>query len=330
MKRIVFWISILISLALLVVAFQRLHIDQFWAELRNANLWWLAPGIAFYFAAVWFRAWRWGFMLRSIKKVSASALYPIVVIGYMGNNIYPARIGEVLRAYVLKREEGVPMSSSLATVLLERIIDGIIMLAFVLIGLPSVPSLSETATRLLTFAGAAFAIAIAVFFWLALAPKRVEYLAQYVIQRIAPNRLHAPLMGFVTKFVDGAQSLRSPTDLVLIVISTIVTWLLETGKYWCVANAFGINLPFAGLMLVNGVSNLFTIIPAGPGAVGTFDAGGVLATTALGVSQSLAQAYVLVLHVVLWLPVTLLGIYFMLRRGLKWSDLRQAETVKAG
>jgi uncharacterized membrane protein YbhN (UPF0104 family) len=81
-------------------------------------------------------------------------------------------------------------------------------------------------------------------------------------------------------------------------------------------------------MLVNGVSNLFTIIPAAPGAVGTFDAGGILAARALGVPESLASAYILVLHVALWVPVTVLGALLMLRQGLRWSDLRSAEAAR--
>lgn len=83
-------------------------------------------------------------------------------------------------------------------------------------------------------------------------------------------------------------------------------------------------------MLVNGLSNLFTVIPGAPGAVGTFDAGGILGATALGVPQSLAAAYVLTLHVALWLPVTALGAYFMIRQGLRWSDLQRAESEGKG
>ena len=78
-----------------------------WAWWRGASIWWLIPGVAVYFAAVWARTWRWHYMLRHIKVISLRRLFPVVVIGYMGNNVYPARAGEVLRSYILKRRENV-------------------------------------------------------------------------------------------------------------------------------------------------------------------------------------------------------------------------------
>jgi glycosyltransferase 2 family protein len=330
MKRSFFWIGILVSILFMGLALRGLRLDAFWADVQNAALWWVLPGIALYFVAVWFRAWRWAFMLRALpgvdrSRITANRLYSTVVIGYMGNNIYPARIGEVLRAWVLRRNEGVPMPSSLATVVLERVIDGLVMVAFVLIGLPSVPTLSAQAASVITLALAAFGIVIGVFFWFALAPQTAERLAAAIVNRALPERLRTPVLGLVSRFVEGAKSLRSPVDLGLIVLASAITWLIETGKYWCIAQAFGIELTFVGLMLVNGVSNLFTIIPAAPGAVGTFDAGGILAARALGVPESLASAYILVLHVALWVPVTALGAFLMLRQGLRWSDLRSVE-----
>jgi glycosyltransferase 2 family protein len=333
MKKSLFWIGIGISVIFLALALRGLRLDAFWADVQKANLLWVAPGIALYFVAVWFRAWRWAFMLKPLQgvdpaRITAARLYPTVVIGYMGNNIYPARIGEILRAWVLQRNEGVPIPSSLATVVLERVIDGLVMVAFVLIGLPGVPSLSATATRIISLALTAFGIVIVVFFWFALTPATAQRMAAALAARFVPARLREPLLGFVSRFLDGAKSLRSPVDLAQIVLASVITWLIETGKYWCIAQAFDIQLSFVGLMLVNGVSNLFTIIPGAPGAIGTFDAGGILAARALGVPESLASAYILVLHVALWLPVTLLGALLMLRQGLHWSDLRNAESAR--
>jgi uncharacterized protein (TIRG00374 family) len=329
MRRSLFWLGIAISIAFLYFALRGLKLDEFVSDIQQANLIWLLPGIALYFIAVAVRTWRWSWLLRPMKQVPVLRLFPLVVIGYMGNNIYPARIGELLRSFLLRRIEGVPMSSSLATILIERILDGITMLAFVLIGLPRVPNLSQVVLNGILLASLAFVIATASFFWLALYPQMADRLAHAVITRVVPHRFQAPLLGITQKFVQGAQALRNPRDLSMIVLSTVVIWLLETGKYWCVAQAFNLGLPFDGLMLVNGLSNLFTIIPGAPGAVGTFDAGGILGTTALGVSNTTAAAYVLILHVVLWLPVTALGAYFMLREGLRWSDLKKAEEAVA-
>src|SRR5262249_39294369 len=118
------WLGIVVSVIFLALALRGLDLNEFWAIVRHANYWWLLPGIVIYFGALGARPWRWHYMLRHIRRVPLIRLFPVVVIGYMGNNVYPARAGELLRSYMLKRKEGVPISASLATVVLERLFDG--------------------------------------------------------------------------------------------------------------------------------------------------------------------------------------------------------------
>ena len=111
MKRWQFWLGVGISVVFLYFSLRGLHLQDLKAALDDANYWWLIPGIAIYFLAVWARAWRWHYLLRPIKSIPTRKMFPIVCIGYMGNNIYPACAGEVLRAVVLKRDEGVAISA---------------------------------------------------------------------------------------------------------------------------------------------------------------------------------------------------------------------------
>jgi len=327
MKRWILWIGLAISIILVFVSVRALKLDEVMRGLQTANLWWLIPGMIAYFVSVGLRSWRWSALLNPYKRISFSHLYPIVVIGYMGNNIYPARIGELVRAYVLRQKEGVPIAYSISTVFLERIVDGLVMAAFVLIGLPQVPNLPENMRSFVLIASGLFLVAIAVFVALALAPKLADQLAHSVLSRILPAKLQPPILHFVQKFVEGAQCLRSPRDLIFIILTSVIAWGFETLKYWFVMQAFSLNLSFVALMLLNGASNLATIIPSGPGFVGTYDAASIGVLTALGVDRDLAAAYTIVLHAALWLPVTLLGFYFMLREGLHWSDFKQAEKI---
>ena len=142
MKRWQFWLGMLISALLLFFALRGLKLGEAWQALRGAQYLWLLPGVAVYFVGVWVRAWRWHYLLRPLKTISTRTMFPIVTIGYMGNNIYPARAGEVLRAVILKRREGVSVSASLATVIVERVFDGVVMLAFVFLNLPHLATLT--------------------------------------------------------------------------------------------------------------------------------------------------------------------------------------------
>src|SRR5512143_594454 len=119
LKRWRLWLGIVISIVFLYYALRGLELNKVGEYLRSANYWWLVPGVAVYFLAVAARTWRWHYLLRPLKPIPLGRLFPVVVIGYMGNNIYPARAGEVIRAYVLKRNESVSISASLATILVE-------------------------------------------------------------------------------------------------------------------------------------------------------------------------------------------------------------------
>jgi len=143
-EKVQIWLGVLISLLFIWLALRGLQLDRFWDAVRGANYWWLLPGIAVYFVAVWARAWRWHYLLHPIKNVPTASMFPITAIGYMGNNIYPARAGEVLRAVVLRRREGVSVSASLATIIVERIFDGVVMLGFVFANLPELARLTSS------------------------------------------------------------------------------------------------------------------------------------------------------------------------------------------
>jgi len=111
---------------------------------------------------------------------------------------------------------------------------------------------------------------------------------------------------------------------VLIVLGTsVVIWLFETGMYWFVMQAFTFEVNFSAMMLMNGIVNLATMIPSAPGYVGTFDATGIAVLEAYGVARSIAAGYTLVLHAALWLPITLLGAYYMARESLSWGQVQE-------
>jgi len=297
-----------------------------WEALQGANYFWLLPGVGVYFIGVWVRAWRWHYLLRPLKPISTRTMFPIVAIGYMGNNIYPARAGEVLRAVVLKRREEVPISASLATIIVERVYDGVVMLAFVFLNLPELARLTADSgfvgniQNLALWGAAAFIGVLAAFLLAAMFPQKAEIILTALITRLIPARFQEKILGFGLKFLGGLESLRSPREALMVFLTSVVIWLLETGKYWFVMHAFNFQVSFFALMLMNGIVNLATTIPSAPGYVGTFDAPGIAVLKAYGVPQAIAAGYTLVLHVALWFPITVLGAYYMAREGIRWND----------
>jgi uncharacterized protein (TIRG00374 family) len=326
-----FWLGVLISVVFIWLSLRGLKLNEFWGTVQKANYFWLIPGIGVYFVGVWVRAWRWHYLLKPIKEIPTRTMFPITTIGYMGNNIYPARAGEVLRAVILKRKEGVPVSASLATIIVERIFDGVVMLAFVFVNLSELAKLTGASgfvgniQQVAIVGTGVFLGALFVFLLAAMFPQVTAKIGAWTIERLAPKRLHEKINGIMHKFLDGLASLRSPFNVLMVFFTSVIIWLLETGKYWFVMHAFDFSVSFFALMLMNGIVNLATTIPSAPGYIGTFDAPGIAVLTAYGVDHATAAGYTLTLHVALWLPITLLGAYYLAREGIKWSENIRSE-----
>jgi uncharacterized protein (TIRG00374 family) len=216
------------------------------------------------------------------------------------------------------------MSASIATILVERIFDGLVMLLFVFIALPITPGLPDWLRQIIILASLAFLGALILFFGLAALPRTSRNLYHWAIVNFVPTRLQAKILALADRFMEGLTSLSRIQDVLMIFFTSVIIWLLETIKYWFVMHAFNFSVSFFALMLMNGVVNLATTLPSAPGYIGTFDGPGIEVLKVFGVNPTEAAAYTLVLHAALWLPITLLGFWYMARESLSWRDFDKA------
>ena len=335
MKRWQFWFGLAISALFLYLVLRKIDFSQLWLVLIEANYWWLIPGVAVYFVALWVRSWRWHYLVRPLKSIPTRTMFPIVTMGYAANNIFPARAGEVLRAVVLKRQEGVAIPASLATIIIERMFDGIVMLGFVFVNLAELTRLTSVSIdvagikfgirEVAIWGSVAFFGALALFLVAAMFPAPTDRLVTWLVTHLAPVRMREKTLGVIRRFLEGLKSLRSPFDVLMVFFTSVLIWLLETVKYWFVMHAFSFSVSFFALMLMNGVVNLATTIPSAPGYLGTFDLPGIAVLQAYNIPREIAASYTFVLHFALWFPVTALGLYYMVREGISWSEAMRAK-----
>jgi uncharacterized protein (TIRG00374 family) len=336
MKRWQFWLGLIVSGVFLYLVLRGLRLQDVWAALQGANYAWLIPGVIVYFMGVGVRAWRWQYLLKPVKSIPFKESFEIVTIGYMGNNIFPARLGEVLRAVVLKRREDVAISASLATIIVERVFDGVVMLGFVFMNLGALGNIQGSSgfigsiQSLAVWGAAIFLGVLAVFLLAAMFPERTKQIITWFADRVIPVRFREKIVEIAFKFLGGLDALRSPREALMIFVTSVIIWLFETGKYWFVMHAFDFEVSFFALMLMNGIVNLATTIPSAPGYVGTFDAPGIAVLEAFGIPKATAAGYTLVLHVALWFPITALGLYYFIpdlkyfsERGLSWFSSKR-------
>jgi glycosyltransferase 2 family protein len=324
LKQKRFWLGLIVSLGLLVFVFYQTDPSKILVSLQQAQYIYLLPALALYFVGVGVRAVRWHFLLRSIKPIPSRTLFPPVVIGYMANDILPARMGEIVRAYVLGQQENVSKAATLVTIVVERVFDGLTMLTFLVAGSFVLNLADAELNARLRLVGALFIAAIVALALFAGMPHRVERTADFFIQRIPSESLRARATSLTRSLLDGLGALRSPADSFAVYALSILAWLFETGMYLLVALGFNIVLPFPVFLVACAFANLVTIAPSTPGYVGVFDAPVIYVLTNFGVEPNLATSYTLILHAALILPVTLLGFFYVWRAGLSLTQMTRA------
>ena len=295
--------------------------------LSHANYIFVVPAIGLYFVAVFFRALRWRYLLSPLGSFSLGRLYPVVVIGYMANNVLPARLGELVRSYYLARKEPVSASAALATVAVERVYDGVTLLAFAAASGLALLLLGEfsggsdisraTAIVLASLTVLGFLSTLLFLTLLATSPRFVELFDRCL--GIIPSRIRPKTRELYHTFVQGLSILDSPQKHLGLFVLSLPVWLLEAGVYLVIGYSFGIDTLFGSfwvlilvVVLVTATSNLATSVPTSIGGIGPFEVVAQQTLLALGVSGSLAGTYALVVHLVaLWLPVNLLGLVLL-------------------
>lgn len=326
-------LGIVVSAIFLVLAFRGQDFGEIADSLRETNLLWLVPAMALYFSGVYLRAIRWRVLLRPVAPhVSTSQLFPVVIIGFMANNVLPLRAGEIVRSVVVGRDFGVRKTSALATIAVERIFDGVTMLAFLAFSMVFV-SLTSELQHLAIISFIVFAALLLGMVLLTFAGGFVSRVLQIVLGPL-PDGLSRKVEEMAESFLGGLGVLKSRGDLLKVVITSVGAWLLEAGMYYVLAIGFGGQvrevMNGAVTLLTTGVANLSTLIPGAPGYIGQFEYGVRLVLSgAFNVPQSQALAYAILVHAALYFPITLLGLIAWFRRSLSLRDVSQEHAAES-
>lgn len=326
-------LGVAISAFFLFLAFRGQDFGEIRDSLRETNLWWALPALCLYFIGVYLRAVRWRILLRPIAPHATSRqLFPIVVIGFMANNLLPLRAGEIVRSVVIGREFQVRKTSALATIAVERIFDGITMLAFLAVSMVFVSLTSElqhlAIISFVIFAGLLLAMVLLTF-----AGDLVSRLLQLVLGPL-PSGLSHRVETMAESFMGGLGVLKNRGDLTKVVLTSIGAWLLEAAMYFLLAIGFGAQIrdtmTGAITLLTTGVANLSTLIPGAPGYIGQFEYGVKLVLNgAFGVVESQALAYAILVHAALYFPITVFGLIEWFRRSLSMRDISQKQAAES-
>jgi uncharacterized protein (TIRG00374 family) len=313
-----------VGLSLLVLFLWTLVLATLGATLGSVSPAWILPSVAIYFVGIWLRAARWRLLMAPFADVSAGRLFRTILIGLAVNNIVPLRLGELVRTYLLKRSHNVPIASSLATILIERLLDLFVLCALMTVVLLLVP-LGGVVLALAGTTATVTAVGIIGLLVITVVPKRLlDRLFDFGIG--LADRMHHKLGDLARSLVDGVRVIENPKSVLQIVPLSILCWLAELGTYIFLMFALGFNSGLLSLIAGMVIANLVTILPAAPGYVGTYDF--FLQRTladSFGVPDAIAGAYTIVTHAVLLLPVVVAGLVFLSAEDLSLRGLTRGQ-----
>ncbi|MCB2190723.1 MAG: flippase-like domain-containing protein [Deltaproteobacteria bacterium] len=321
-------LGLAISAGCLVWLLGQVDLPRLWSLLAQLSPWYFLMVSVMLAWVFLLRSQRWRILLRPLKHCPLGPLYSANLIGFMANNVLPARLGEIIRAYTINRLRAVPVSGALATLVVERILDGMVILAIFFsalfftdpaaqAGVFNVTYLRGVGFFLLAAYVGILGLLITLWRWPAATSGRLARLAGRL-----NHRLGQKTASILDDFTQGLGLLGQGRHLPLLIAQSVSLWLLNVAAAYLFLPAVGLphNLLMAAMALVGGT--LAAAVPSGPGYIGTSQVAMMWTLMLAGAEQDRAAAFGLVYWAAVYFPVTLAGLIEMLRRGLSLGSLR--------
>lgn len=324
-------LGLLVTAFLLWWVFKGVDLDGVWREVQGANFVLLGTAVIIATMTFLLRALRWRVLLAPIHPgIGLRSRFAAVNIGFMANNLLPARVGEFARAYALARMEPISASGAFASLVVERFLDGlaIVFLMLVAVAAPGFPgdllsggtALSGVIQGVLVILGALLAFMIL----LLLFPHQVVMVGEWV-SGFLPRKMARLLVDSLEAFLDGLKIFQSPRLLVLAVLWSLVIWAWQSLAFWVGFRAFGIQVGYDAALFVNATVAFLVGVPAAPGFFGTFHAGATMGLAAYGVPSAPTLAFAVGFHLGGFFPVTFIGLYYAWRLGFSLKEVKASE-----
>lgn len=319
-RRPYLWIGVAVSVGALALSARSLRIDDVVDALTAANYLWLFPALAVLLIGLVLRARRWQLLFHPVSGLSLGNLFGAMNVGYMLNSLLPFRVGELGRAYVIGKVEDVGWVHALTTIVVERLLDVLLVIALLLILLPFVDEPSWATGPALVLG-----VSILVLATLLAAISRARRFALHVVEwllRPAPERLRGRLRESAEAALDGFATLGHPPVLLRAGGWSVIAWAFSSLYMYFVLLAFDLELTYAAPLLVMVATALGMIVPSSPGAIGVYHAIAIeTLTTVFAVERADAAGFALVSHAIFNLVPIILGMAFLWSRRESWRDM---------
>lgn len=312
-------IGLIFSLGLSGIAIfwlvQKVSFQEVERSVRDINYLGLLSAALIYLIGFFPRGLRWRLMLSTIKNVSFSDSTHAVVLGYAANNVLPFRMGEIVRAFVMGKNNNISKLTCLASIATERVLDGIVivtLLGLSMISLTEIIRDAEVINNILLTGGLIFLFAVLTLIFI--------LINSGGILRIWKRFFGQFGLAIIDKFLNSLSFLRTKKIFLQVLLLSVVVWLIEGAMFVLILWLMGFQHSVAIGYYCMGIINLGILLPSAPGYVGVFQAASVFAFLSLGYSNSTGLAYGLLVHLAQYIPVTIIGIIVFLRFGYRFNE----------
>lgn len=324
--RGVFWLGIGISAFFLFLVFRSIDGAKLMAALRSMDSRFLVPAVAATLLSYYVRAYRWKLLLMEDKQTCMTNLFSATSIGYMANNLLPARIGELVRVYVLGEKEEIDKGTVFASLVLDRLFDGFSVLFILLatlftLHLPG--NDAEIRTALMTGGYVTVAAYLAIVAFLVLLKKKTIatlHFAALLLKPFSP-RLAEKVIPLLGSFIKGIRLSWRPSIFLGLIVSSVAIWAFAIWPINLALQSFGISLPLTASLFIMVLLVIAVLVPASPGYIGTYHYACFKALTAFGIGSEKALSVALVIHAINFFPITLIGLYYLARGRMSLSGI---------
>jgi len=325
--RYKFWIGIIISIIFLYLFFRKVDFYEIWKIMKEVDYFYITPSILLLPIVFLIRAERWRYLLIPIKRIGIPSLFSATVIGFATNNILPARMGEIVRAYVIGRKENISKSSALATIVVERFFDGLIVIFFIILLILFPPFREGLIMERLK--GAAFVLSIiftggiaSLIFLKYNTPMALRW-AKALLKPF-PKRLSDKAIEILNSFAEGLGIISKGWYIFLIFLYSLVIWLTAVLIIYALLPAFSIKgLPVMAAIFIQVAVAFGVAVPSAPGYVGTFHFACATGLGLLGVESHVAKGFAIILWTISIIPVTLFGIFLLWKDNLSLREIKR-------
>lgn len=329
-------LGILISAACLYYVFHGVPWRAFASRVEHANLWLLTLAAIASTCMFPLRARRWRTILDPVApKLPFGPLWRSTAIGAMITNVVPGRAGELARPFAVSREVPLlPFSTALASIAVDRIFDAIVVFALLAIGIlaPDFPRGAsfhgQPIGRYAAGAAVLPVLLLVALYSLVFLPEVAIRIFEIVVRRVSPA-IEARGRDALRSFAAGLSVLKAPVHFVAVMWWTLLHWLLQPLAFWLGLKAFGVDVSWSALLVLQGVIVLAVSLPSSPGFFGPFELGAKIALAFYGIRPEVAATWAIAFHVVSFIPITIFGAIYFARLGLHLSDLGGASKASA-